>query len=71
MISNPNNIGLAAALNVGILEAKKQGAQMVALFDQDTLLPDDFSKKMLNTQMPIKTKAQKNLPYFPRCFLIT
>ena len=47
IINNTGNIGLAAALNVGILEAKKQGAEMVALFDQDTLLPDDFAQNML------------------------
>ena len=47
IINNLNNIGLSSALNVGILEAKKQGAKMVALFDQDTLLPDDFSQNML------------------------
>ncbi|NQW07231.1 MAG: glycosyltransferase family 2 protein, partial [Candidatus Pelagibacter sp.] len=47
LINNNSNIGLAFALNVGILEAKKQGATMVALFDQDTLLPDDFSQNML------------------------
>ena len=47
VVTNSKNIGLAAALNVGILEAKKQGAKMVALFDQDTLLPKDFSKNIL------------------------
>jgi rhamnosyltransferase len=47
IINNSTNIGLAAALNVGILEAKKKGAEMVALFDQDTLIPDDFLQKML------------------------
>jgi rhamnosyltransferase len=47
IINNPANIGLSSALNVGILEAKKQGAKMVALFDQDTLLPDDFVQNML------------------------
>lgn len=46
IINNPSNIGLAAALNVGIYEAKKEGAEMVALFDQDTLLPNDFTQKM-------------------------
>lgn len=48
-INNPGNIGLASALNIGILEAKKQGAEMVALFDQDTLLPDDFFAKHTET----------------------
>ena len=48
IINNQGNIGLAAALNIGILEAKKQGADMVALFDQDTEIPQNFAKKMLN-----------------------
>ena len=49
IINNSENIGLASALNVGICEAKKQGAEMVALFDQDTLLPDDFTQNMLKS----------------------
>jgi rhamnosyltransferase len=48
IIYNNSNIGLASALNIGILEAKKQGAEMVALFDQDTELPLHFTKDMLN-----------------------
>ena len=48
IINNPGNIGLAAALNIGILEAKKQGAKMVALFDQDTELPPNFTQQMLH-----------------------
>jgi len=47
IINNPDNVGLASALNIGILDAKKQGAKTVALFDQDTLLPDDFAQNML------------------------
>ena len=47
LINNLDNIGLAAAINIGILEAKKQGFNMVALFDQDTVLPRNFSKDML------------------------
>jgi len=60
IINNPGNIGLASALNVGILEAKKQGAQMVALFDQDTLLSDDFTQNMhknINTYQSSKKPA--------------
>jgi len=48
VINNLNNIGLALALNVGILEAKKQGFNMVALFDQDTELPLNFSQQILH-----------------------
>lgn len=47
IINNQDNIGLASALNIGILEAKKQGAKMVALFDQDSELPQNFTKDML------------------------
>ena len=66
LINNPGNIGLAPALNIGILEAKKQGAEMVALFNQDTLLPDDFTQTYLNTSMLIK--VIKKPPYFHRFF---
>ena len=47
LINNSSNIGLAAALNIGILQAKKKGAKMVVLFDQDTLIPDNFLQEML------------------------
>jgi rhamnosyltransferase len=60
LINNPGNIGLGAALNIGILEAKKQGIEMVALFDQDTLLPSDFTQNMLkhiNTYQGLKIAA--------------
>ena len=40
-------MGLSLALNVGILEAKKQGFSAVALFDQDTELPSNYSQQML------------------------
>ena len=47
IINNQSNIGLASALNIGIIEAKKQGAKMVAFFDQDTELHENFTKDML------------------------
>ena len=47
LINNSGNIGLSAALNIGILEAKKLGFKMVALLDQDTMLPPHFTKDML------------------------
>ena len=47
IIYNDDNVGLAVALNIGILEAKKRGAEMVALFDQDSMLPNNFCKRML------------------------
>lgn len=60
IINNQGNIGLAAGINVGILEAKKQGAKMVALFDQDTLLPDEFMQnilKQINNYQGLKKPA--------------
>ena len=48
LITNPGNIGLSAALNVGIKEAKRLGFNMVALFDQDTELPANFTQQMLH-----------------------
>ena len=48
IINNPVNIGLSAALNIGIMEAKRRGFKMVALFDQDTELPLNFTQQMLH-----------------------
>ena len=67
IIYNDKNIGLAAALNIGILEAKKRGAEMVCLFDQDTMLYDDFSHDMLqaiNVYNGIKQPALYSPVYF-------
>lgn len=47
IIKNQGNMGVSHALNVGISEAKKQGFGSVALFDQDTELPSNFSQQML------------------------
>jgi len=68
IINNPGNIGLASALNVGILEAKKQGAQMVALFDQDTLIPDDFSQNMLKYINEYQGQGDKKPALFSSVF---
>jgi rhamnosyltransferase len=56
VIENDSNIGLASALNIGLLKAKKQGAKMFALFDQDTIIPDDFSQNMLQGVNAYKEK---------------
>jgi rhamnosyltransferase len=47
LINNPENIGLSVGLNIGIKEAKKLGFNLVALFDQDTEIPLNFTQKML------------------------
>ena len=41
-ISLDENIGLAAALNIGLKQAMEHSAQFAILFDQDSAIPDDF-----------------------------
>ena len=55
MINNKKNLGLAKALNIGIKFAKKIGLKMVALFDQDTYLKNNYSKIMLKNINSFKT----------------
>jgi len=47
IINNSENLGLAKAINIGINEAEKYGFEMVALFDQDTYLPNDFLSNII------------------------
>lgn len=65
LINNPNNIGLAAALNVGIKEAKKKCFQMVALFDQDTILQENFIQQMLKYINNFQAKKKLVAVYSP------
>jgi rhamnosyltransferase len=48
LIENGANLGIAAALNIGVHWAKAQGYEWVALFDQDSTLSDGFIATMLN-----------------------
>lgn len=48
VINNRNNFGLAKALNQGIRLAQKKSFKLAAFFDQDSLIPDDYNKKMLS-----------------------
>ena len=48
IINNPSNIGLSAAINVGVNKAKNLGFNMVALFDQDTYLSRNFTQQMMH-----------------------
>jgi rhamnosyltransferase len=62
IINNSKNLGLAAALNIGVNKAIASGYEMVALFDQDTFIKDDFSKKMLLNYSLLKN--YKNIALF-------
>jgi rhamnosyltransferase len=47
LIENGQNLGIAAALNVGVKWAQANGAGWVALFDQDSAVTDGFIAQML------------------------
>ena len=47
LIRNGANLGIAAALNIGIRHALRAGAQWVATFDQDSVIPDHFFQELL------------------------
>ena len=47
LIENAVNLGIAAALNIGVRWAKAQGFQYVALFDQDSTVTEGFCQAML------------------------
>jgi rhamnosyltransferase len=48
LIENEDNLGIAAALNLGVREAQKQGCRWVALFDQDSAVTDGFIATMIS-----------------------
>jgi rhamnosyltransferase len=47
LIENGENLGIGAALNIGVRWAKSNGSQWVALFDQDSTVTEGFVAHML------------------------
>jgi rhamnosyltransferase len=47
LIENGENLGIGAALNIGVRWAKSNGSQWVALFDQDSTVTEGFMARML------------------------
>ena len=47
LIENGENLGIGAALNIGVRWAEANGSQWVALFDQDSTVTEDFIAQML------------------------
>jgi rhamnosyltransferase len=47
LIENGQNLGIAAALNIGVKWAQTNGSGWVALFDQDSAVTDGFIAQML------------------------
>jgi rhamnosyltransferase len=50
LIENDENLGIAQALNQGVLWAKGEGFPWVILFDQDSRITDGFIDEMLKTR---------------------
>lgn len=48
LIENAANLGIAAALNVGVRWAEIHGSRWIALFDQDSAVTEGFITQMLN-----------------------
>ena len=49
LIENPDNLGIAQALNQGVQRAKNEGFPWVILFDQDSRITDGFVQSMFHT----------------------
>ncbi|WP_243688238.1 glycosyltransferase [Geotalea toluenoxydans] len=47
LISNTDNLGIAAALNMGVRFARDRGYPWIATFDQDSCAPEGFIEAML------------------------
>jgi rhamnosyltransferase len=46
VIRNGSNLGIAAALNIGIRRALEDGAEWIATFDQDSAVTEDYFKNL-------------------------
>lgn len=47
LIENGENLGIAAALNVGVRQAQREGCEWVGLFDQDSIITEGFIAAMI------------------------
>jgi rhamnosyltransferase len=58
LIENGENLGVAAALNLGVQEALKQGCEWIALFDQDSVITDGFIALMIEEFQAYRQQKQ-------------
>lgn len=56
-----DNQGLSKALNIGIRFAQKQGANFVTLFDQDSMLGENYLKNMLKVWEGIEAEYRPSI----------
>ncbi|MGM7697387.1 glycosyltransferase [Microbacterium sp. A84] len=48
VVREPENVGIAVALNDGIRTAREHGAEQIVTFDQDSVVPDDFIDTLID-----------------------
>lgn len=65
LIENGDNLGIAAALNLGVREAQKEGCRWVALFDQDSVITDGFIATMI-AEFRTYSQQRKIVQIIPR-----
>jgi rhamnosyltransferase len=65
LLENSKNLGIAAALNLGVRKAQQRGCRWVALFDQDSAITEGFIATMVAEFQAYRPK-QKILQIIPR-----
>lgn len=68
IVQNASNIGLSAALNIGIEIAGSKGYENIFLFDQDTTIPDSFFSNMLGYKAECEFKYKSRAIIVPNFF---
>jgi rhamnosyltransferase len=56
LVENNKNLGIAGALNIGVVCALSRGYFWTAIFDQDTTAPPDYCRSMLKNYRKLKRK---------------
>jgi rhamnosyltransferase len=65
LIENGDNLGIAAALNIGVREVQQSGCRWVALFDQDSVITDGFIATMI-AEFEAYSREQRIMQIIPR-----
>ena len=65
LIENGENLGIAAALNLGVREAQRRGSRWLALFDQDSELTEGFIASMV-ADFAAYSRQKKIMQIIPR-----
>jgi rhamnosyltransferase len=65
LIENGDNLGIAAALNIGVREVQQWGCRWVALFDQDSVITDGFIATMI-AEFKAYSRERRIMQIIPR-----